>query len=715
MKWVKPPIDGERVRAVADAHSLDLLTAAILTRREMTEPEQIAFFLEDDERFLHNPFLFPQMERAIERVLAAAEEDEKVLVCGDKDADGITATVLMVEALRSVGIEPDWRVPLGDENYGLNSEVLEAKAAEDFTLVITVDCGITEFDEIELAGQLGMDVLIFDHHLPRENQLPAALAIVNPKIPGAYPFEGLCAAAVVSKFQWALCLAGTELWSEEFCFIRAAGGDDSQSSVVMEALKMRNLTEIQRIRVSMDEGEIGREKVLRFIEGLPLFTYGQAAQVPLVSKFFGGADVHVIDIEPDVSATFPGLKGQLLEDLETRSRLARYFSGEGDGIATLGNLAVTLYSHKFSAAFDPWRRGLDLVAIATLADLMPLVDENRILVGLGLNRLNAADGTQERRSALRALLIHLRLNEGRIDNVETSWQICPLVNASGRMGRADVGVELLLTADSSRIAVLADELVNLNKKRRELGEQFWERLHQPAYQAMEALGGRMSIVADEGIPRGITGILALRLQRALGVTVVVISRRGKIASGSIRCDSEINAVTWLEAMAPLLDDYGGHSQAGGFQLDSGKIDSLMANCREWIRKNSLNPLQEDPIRIDAELPHSEFDKLGLKGLESLLGRLEPYGNGFPPLTFLTRSVRIHSASLVGKPRSRHLKLLVSLGSAKWPALWWDAADRYGADIRIDTEVDLVYHIDRDRWRGVDARRLTILEATPCAG
>ncbi|MCK5737464.1 MAG: DHH family phosphoesterase, partial [Spirochaetaceae bacterium] len=181
MKWVKPPIEGDKVRALAASHNLDLLTASILTRREMTKPDQVAFFLEEDERFLHNPFIFPDMEKAVERVLAAAEEGEKVLICGDKDADGITATVLMMETLQMIGLDAQWRVPLGDEDYGLNPEVLVEKAAEDVTLVITVDCGVTDFPEIKLAVELGMDVLVFDHHMPREDELPDAYAIINPK------------------------------------------------------------------------------------------------------------------------------------------------------------------------------------------------------------------------------------------------------------------------------------------------------------------------------------------------------------------------------------------------------------------------------------------------------------------------------------------------------------------------------------------------------
>jgi len=711
MKWVKPPIEGDKVRALAASHNLDLLTASILTRRDVGSPEQMAFFLEEDERFLHNPFIFPDMEKAVERVLAAAEEGEKVLICGDKDADGITATVLMVETLRMAGLEPQWRVPLGDEDYGLNPQVLVEKAAEDVTLVITVDCGVTDFPEIELAGELGMDVLVFDHHMPREGELPDAYAIINPKIPGSYPFTGLCAVAVVSKFQWALTLTGTEIWGAEYCLVQAGMDGDN---LTLEALRMRNLLETGRITVSADGGEQDRSRFLQFIEGQPLFAYGTGKQVPLISSFFGGADVHVVDAADEIAAAFPAFRGRSLEELEKGSRLARYFPENGGTLTTLRNLMVTRHYRSISPNFDAWRRGLDLVALGTLADLMPLKDENRIMVRMGLKRLNAVDSLKERRAALRELLIRQRLHEGRVGTTEIAWQLCPLVNASGRMGQADIGVKLFLETDQVKISSLAAELVSLNKKRRALGEDFWEKIRPGAYTSMEELGGRMVIVSDKGVPRGITGILATRLQKTMDAAAVVISVKDNGASGSIRCDSGMDALGWLEAMSPLLDDFGGHPQAGGFRIPGERIEDLMKQTKKWLERTSHAPVEPDTLSVDAELSHEEIVRLGPAGLERLLESLEPYGEGFKPLTFLTRSVKVLQADLVGKPKNNHLKLQVSLGSNRWPALWWDGAERYGTTIRKNAEVDLVYRIDRDHWRGPDARRLTVLEATPCS-
>ncbi|MCK5737252.1 MAG: single-stranded-DNA-specific exonuclease RecJ, partial [Spirochaetaceae bacterium] len=445
-------------------------------------------------------------------------------------------------------------------------------------------------------------------------------------------------------------------------------------------------------------------RFLQFIEGQPLYAYGIGEQVPLISSFFGGADVHVMDAALEIAEAFPAFQGRSLEELEKGSRLARYFPENSGALTTLRNLMITRHYRAVSGAFDSWRRGLDLVALGTLADLMPLKDENRIMVRMGLKRINVTDSLKERRAALRELLVRQRLHEGRIGTTEIAWQLCPLINASGRMGRADVGVKLFLDSDQASIASLADELVSLNKKRRALGEEFWDKIRPRAYKNMEELGGRMVIVADNGVPRGITGILATRLQKTMDAAAVVISVKETGASGSIRCDSGMNALGWLEAMSSLLDDFGGHPQAGGFRIPGNQIEALMKLTKKWLTKTSHAPVEPETLSVDAELSHEEITRLGPEGLESLLERLEPYGEGFRPLTFLTRSVKIFQADLVGKPKNNHLKLLVSLGSKRWPALWWDGAERYGTIIKKNAEVDLIYRIDRDHWRGPDARR-----------
>jgi len=700
-------IENEEVRALADRYELDPLLASILIHRKIAAPEKIAYFLEKDERFLHNPFIFPDMERAVNRVMLAARKSEKVLIMGDRDVDGVTATVIMAETLRMVGIEPRWQVPVGEADYGMNSEALRESAKEGVSLVIAVDCGTTDFDEIRLAGELGLDVLIFDHHMPRDDELPTAHAIVNPKIPGSYPFNGLCAAAIASKFQWALSLAQTPL--QDFCLLIAR---QDAGEIEIEALQMHNLLEVSRISTSSATGDEGREKLRNYIEVHPVFSYDCAAQIPLVSAFFDGFEISIIDAAPEIAAVFPALKGLSLTEFEAASRLARYTSQDIGPLSTLRNLMISMRLRSLRRHFEAWRRELDLVALGTLADMMPLLDENRILVRMGVDRINQIGG--ERRMALRELLIKLRLHEMQIGTTEIVWKICPLINSAGRMSQADIAANLFFETDPVEAASLASKLIELNRKRRALGDRLWKKLLPQAYSSLNDFAGKMLIVADPEIPRGITGILATRLQKAIAPVAVVIAIKNEKASGSIRCDSAINALGWLNAASQLFDDFGGHPQAGGFCIPSARITQLIEVSQKWIRHAKTEGAKSTSLSVDAKLSHQDFSRLGPRGIEKLLKHLEPYGQGFPPLVFLTRKVRIFQANLVGKPENKHLKLLVSLGSNRWPALWWNGAKNYGSLIKVDDEVDLVYKLDRDLWRGVEARRLTILEASPCS-
>jgi len=698
--------ENSEVSTLVDRYKLDFLTASVLLHRKMASPEKIAYFLEEDERFLHNPFSFPEMEKAVDRVMLAAKKNENVLIIGDRDVDGVTATVLMAEALKMVGIEPRWQVPVEDAGYGMDSEELRKGAEKGVNLVIAVDCGITDFDEIRLAGELGLDVLVFDHHMPREGKLPNAHAIVNPKIPGSYPFDGLCAAAIVSKFHWALSVA--QVPPQDCCLLIARQDADE---IEIEALLMHNLLEISRITVSSAGGETDRSKLRNHIGSYPVFSYNCANQIPLISSFFNGAEFSIIDAAPEIAAAFPLLKNLSLAELEKSSRLARYSSRNIGSLSILRNLMISKQLHSLRPQLEAWRQGLDLVALGTLADMMPLWDENRILVRMGIRRINQTDG--KLRAALRELLIKLRLHEKQIGTTEIAWQICPLINAAGRMNQANIAAKLFFENNPAEISSLASRLIGLNRERRTLGNRMWEKLLPRAYLSLDDFAGKMLILADSEVHRGITGILATRLQKAISPAAVVIAIKGEKASGSIRCNSSMNALDWLKKVSPLLEDFGGHPQAGGFSLPSVRINQLIRISQKWVSRIESGKTESIKPDVDAELSHRMISSLRPEGIERLLTRLEPYGQGFPQLVFLTREVKISQASLIGKPENKHLKFLVSLGSNRWPALWWDGAKNYGSLIKNNGKVDLIYKLDRDSWRGADSRRLTVLEALPC--
>ena len=197
-------ISKEIIKALDTRYSCGPLVSTILARRGITEGEDILYFLEDDLRYQHNPFLFNEMEDAVDRIMDAKAEGEKVLIFGDRDVDGITSTVLLYECLKDLGIDVSYRLPKDDEPYGLNIQAIDDFAENYGSLIITVDCGISNYDEIQYAHEKGISVIITDHHTPPE-KLPEDCIIINPKMEGEdYPFEHISGCAVAYKLATAL-------------------------------------------------------------------------------------------------------------------------------------------------------------------------------------------------------------------------------------------------------------------------------------------------------------------------------------------------------------------------------------------------------------------------------------------------------------------------------------------------------------------------------
>jgi len=198
-EWKKEQISVEQVRRLNEVYGLDFITASLLARRGIVNPEQVKFYLETDVAYLHNPFLFTDMDTFVDRIVQAREEQEKVCIFGDRDVDGITSTVLLKQELDAMGIETLYRLPEGDEPYGLTLSGIDEAFANGVTLAITVDCGISNIEEVAYAASLGMDVLITDHHFAGD-VLPDAIAIINPKLEeSGYPFKLLAGGGVVAK------------------------------------------------------------------------------------------------------------------------------------------------------------------------------------------------------------------------------------------------------------------------------------------------------------------------------------------------------------------------------------------------------------------------------------------------------------------------------------------------------------------------------------
>jgi single-stranded-DNA-specific exonuclease len=736
MNWEKRDIPADLVRAIDAKYQCGPITASILVRRGVTGGEAIQYFLERDPRYLRNPFEFPGMEDAVDRILSAREEGERVLIFGDRDVDGITSTVLLWEALSGMGLEPRWRLPQGADPYGLSRQAVEEFAADSGTLIITVDCGISNGAEIALANELGVDVIITDHHNPQGSlpeDLPAAYAIINPKIApigapngssngasngalngapngalngvsrrGSYPFRDLSGAGVAFKLVQALRFAQRSgFYGQEVSLLNVRAANDAW---IIEVVKLRNLAVVGRLTETVIPGmvRISDTRLPAFLEGQQILVWDAPLQTGILGRIFGkGVEISVLDIAPEIAGEIPKSRGQSLLRLREESRLARYGGNEVTELDIFLNLFISFVRKREQLWTAQDEEGLQLASLGTMADIMPLVDENRIIVRGGIESLK----TKPRRG-IAELLFKLGLSGSHFGSKEISWQICPAINAAGRMGRPEVAVQLMLEPDPAARDRLAEELIGMNDERKKLGESTWNLVEPMAMQNLDRFEGKLALAFGEDINRGITGIMGSRLVKRFNVPALVVSFAGNIATGSLRSIKGYNLQPLLEQCADLFLDWGGHNYAAGFSMDQGRWEEFLGRLAMLSAAMEFTPDKEgETLLIDAELPPAYLRA----EIIDIVDQFEPYGEENRPLTFLTRNARISDISMMGKNGAPHVKLTLDIGSYKWPAVYWQAADKVPGEFDLNDSVDLVFTMTRNWFNGDGKPQLVITD------
>ncbi len=703
MNWNKKDIGREMIREITSRYGCDALTASILARRGIIEGPDLLFYLEDDLRYLHNPFLFDAMEDAVDRVLDAKDEGEKVLIFGDRDVDGITSTTLLAQALTDLGMDVAWRVPEGDDPYGLSMAAVEAHAAEYGSLIITVDNGISCNAEIARAAELGVDVIVLDHHNPQE-ELPQAVAIVNPKLKGSsYPFPDLAGCAVTWKFIQALRFGMLELYKQHICLLNVRPANEAY---VIEAVKVVNMAETDRITETIVPGmvSISQTRLLPFLQGQQIFVWDAPMQKKQLEKIFGkGVEFNFLDISDEISREIPAVRGMSLLKLKDLSRIGRYQDrpvGELDGFL---NIFVTFMQRRNALFGKRESEELQLVALGTLADLMPLRNENRILVKRGLQAMN-----EKPRAGLAELLARQGLTGKKIGTADISWQISPAINATGRMGKPALAIRLLTESRQPERNRLSEEVVQMNSDRKQLGADSWAVVEPLAKASLETYSSRLAVASSAGIHRGVTGIMANRLSSCFKVPAVVVCFLGDgTAVGSMRSARGFKLENLLEPCADLFIDHGGHAFAAGFSMPAERFPELEGRLRRLSADIVFPDVDEEgELFVDAELPHDYITP----ALLELSDRLEPYGEGHEQLTFLARGMRIVTADIMGKTEKQHLKLTFDCGKYKWPAIFWQSADRLNRDFSVNDSVDAVFQVNRNVFNGAEIPQMILQDA-----
>ena len=425
------------------------------------------------------------------------------------------------------------------------------------------------------------------------------------------------------------------------------------------------------------------------------------AQARLLTRAFGSdISVALSDLAPLVAQFLPDRAGKSLLKIQQSSRAERFAQRPLTEMDTLSETFTSLVLAREKERLAPALARLDLVTLGTLADLMPLADENRILVRHGLTILRATE-----RTGLRQVFRRRDLLGRRISTTDIAWQVSPVLNSAGRMGDPAVATRLLLAATQEEADAISEQLFALDTKRKGLGESAWNLMLVPAKESLERTGGRFVLVHDEHIQRGITGIMASRLQAFFKAPAIVISEAGDPAVGSIRCNRGRVIADFFTRHGGTFLSHGGHDFAAGFSVARERIPAFLEEFFAQADEMEMPAATEETLTIDAEVPVSYLSP----ELANTVDLFEPYGEGNPPLVFLTKGLRVASCELIGRKDPSHLKLLLDSGRAKWPAVFWNAAQRFPADFTIGDTVDVVYRLGRNTYGGGENLQLTIVD------
>jgi single-stranded-DNA-specific exonuclease len=571
--YAAEPYSYADVRAVAEDLDLSEPVAVTLVRRGYRTPELARAFLAADES--HPPAAFGSMSEVVGRIAGAIEAGRRITVHGDFDVDGVCATAIMVSTLRRLGADCDWLIPDRiEDGYGLSAANIERLASRGTSLLVTVDCGITAVEEVRLASELGMEVVVTDHHQAGD-ELPNC-PILHPEI-SDYPFHSLCGTAVA----WKLA-----------CALRGASGEDS--------------AEQQR----------------------------------------GGSG----ESSPDA-----------LHD------------GDAD---------------------------LELVALATVADVVPLVGENRALVRRGLAAMR-----RTRRPGLRALMSSARCEPSRLDEGDLAFRLAPRINAAGRLYRADAGVELLLTEEDGRAEAIAEELGRANSERRATEREVDAEAEAARRELPEALREASGLVlAGEEWHPGVVGIVASRLVERHHRPVVVVSLDGEGGGrGSGRSIPGFDLLAALEACSEHLEGFGGHRAAAGLSLRAENLDAF----REAFAAHATAVLAPEDLRrterIDAMVGGAG---LGLDLAEEL-GRLGPFGMGNPGVRLMVPSARVSDVRTMGE--GKHARFSLHSGAHRALGV---AFGRSSLGVGEEDSVDAAVRLEVNQWNGAIEPRVVLRELYP---
>lgn len=702
-EWFKKQISKTQVESVSKKYSLDPITASIMVRRGITSGRDILYYIEDDLRFQHSPFMFAAMEDAVDRILDAKEENEKVLIFGDRDVDGVTSTTVLYDCLSSMGIDVSYKLPGGDDAYGLSMQAVEEFAANYGSLIITVDCGISNNAEIAKAAELGLDVIVVDHHNAPET-LPSPAIIIDPKTENSgYPFPDISGCAVVYKLVSAIRFSQSSWYKQDVTLLNV-----NKENSAVECVKVRNLVPVSRLTQTIDQNttSLSDTNLPSYLQGQLLLAWdAKSLSQDLQSLFGDGAQFNLVDIRDEAAKLFPKFASMTLTQLKGMSKMAKYGDHEPTEIGGFYNIFVTWVQKSLAKDFPSFAKAeekdLQLVALAALADIMPMKNENRIFVKNGLKSINSG----RIRPGLRELMAELNLTGKRINSIDLSWVVVAHLNAAGRLGQPELAAKLFITDSQNERLETAKQIIELNAERKQLCVDAWNYAGIQAKASIPLHSNKLCVVIDERINRGVSGILAGRLVSTYNVPAMTVTIVDGIAIGSMRSCRDYDVTQFLNKMDDLFINHGGHNFAAGFSFKRERLAEFEERIKTLSSEIKLGDTKDTGGDIDAEIPAQYLTP----ALLDISDRFEPYGEENPQLLFMAKNIRVASGQRMGKGEKMHLKITVDCGKYKWPCIFWNEGERLGRDFNVGDRVDFIFRVERNVFNRIETPQINLVD------
>ncbi|HET6459546.1 MAG TPA: single-stranded-DNA-specific exonuclease RecJ [Syntrophales bacterium] len=554
-RWRLSESDRDIQDMLARELSIHRIVSRILTSRQIMTPDDANRYLYPSLHNLHNPLLMKDMQKGVQRLIKAINAHEKIVIYGDYDADGVTSVAVLMKFLSDIVNTVSYYIPDRiEEGYGLNGHAIEKMKADGVTLLITVDCGISDHEQISYAKSCGIDTIILDHHEVPQN-LPDALAIINQNRKDCnFPFKDLAAVGIVFNFLIAL-------------------------------------------------------------------------------------------------------RGRLRKD-----------------------------GFWFNKKYPNLREYLDLVALGTIGDICPLVDENRIFAKIGLDLI-----TECKRVGLKALKEICRVENQVIDSGKASFCLIPRINAAGRVASANEAVQLLLTENIEEARLIAQNLETYNRKRQAVERNILNDILEEINKKTDSEKVRSLVFASDKWHPGVIGIVASKLVDRFCRPTILISLKDGIGKGSGRSVADFNIYEGLKECHSLLLSYGGHRYAAGISIKEEYIKEFSGMFEDVISKEIHDSAFVSQTNIDAVCNLSDITY----ELISQIGRLAPFGSGNPEPILCVRNVNVASQSVVG---NNHLCMRVKGDGMAYNSIWFNKG--HLINFLSGPALDIAFTPHISNWNGV---------------